>query len=148
MTFNPGIHDRARTGRQIRSERRRSILNPRYHAQRKSDPGASGAVDRKIAQKLTLKALKITMLIPITTSANRALVGSLRKSFTCFYDDSGSIGRRYARQDEIGTPLCITIDHETLKNDTVTLRNRDSTKQVRVNVGELKTRIEMFLEEN
>ncbi|UCG95327.1 MAG: glycine--tRNA ligase [archaeon] len=73
---------------------------------------------------------------------------SLHNRFTCFYDDSGSIGRRYARQDEIGTPLCITIDHDTKKDNTVTVRNRDTAKQVRIKSGELKSHIEKFLEEN
>ncbi len=54
------------------------------------------------------------------------------------YDDSGSIGRRYRRQDEIGTPYCITIDYETLEDDTVTIRERDTMKQVRVPIGEVK----------
>lgn len=53
------------------------------------------------------------------------------------YDDGGAIGRRYRRQDEIGTPFCITIDYETLENDTVTLRNRDSMKQERVAISNL-----------
>jgi glycyl-tRNA synthetase len=48
------------------------------------------------------------------------------------YDDSGSIGRRYARMDEVGTPYCITVDYQTLEDDTVTIRDRDSTAQVRV----------------
>ena len=54
------------------------------------------------------------------------------------YDGSGSIGRRYRRQDEIGTPYCVTIDYETLENDTVTIRERDTMKQVRVPVAEVK----------
>lgn len=53
------------------------------------------------------------------------------------FDDNGNIGKRYRRQDEIGTPHCITIDFDTLKNDTVTLRNRDTTKQKRINIKEL-----------
>ncbi len=53
------------------------------------------------------------------------------------YDDSGSIGRRYRRFDEIGTPFCITIDHQTFEDDTVTIRDRDTTRQVRVKVNEL-----------
>lgn len=53
------------------------------------------------------------------------------------YDDSGSIGRRYRRYDEIGTPFCITIDHQTLEDETVTIRDRDSTKQVRVGESSL-----------
>jgi len=54
------------------------------------------------------------------------------------YDDSGSIGRRYRRQDEIGTPYCITIDYDTLEDGTVTIRERDTMKQVRVPVAEIK----------
>ncbi len=71
---------------------------------------------------------------------------NLRKNFTCFYDESGSIGRRYARQDEIGTPFCITVDYDTLKDNTVTLRDRNTTKQVRVKIGELKNKISELLE--
>ncbi len=54
-----------------------------------------------------------------------------------YYDDSGSIGRRYARMDEIGTPFCITVDYDTLKDDTVTVRDRDSKEQVRVNINQV-----------
>ncbi|MEM4703171.1 MAG: glycine--tRNA ligase [Candidatus Pacearchaeota archaeon] len=61
----------------------------------------------------------------------------LRKDFSCFYDDSGSIGRRYRRQDEIGTPFCITIDSQTLKDDTVTIRDRDTMKQTRIKIDKL-----------
>ena len=55
-----------------------------------------------------------------------------------FYDDSGSIGRRYRRQDEIGTPWCVTVDFETLKNKTVTIRDRDTLKQERVKIKALE----------
>jgi len=54
-----------------------------------------------------------------------------------YYDESGTIGRRYARLDEIGTPFCITIDHDTLEDGTVTIRDRDTTKQVRKNIDEV-----------
>jgi glycyl-tRNA synthetase len=54
-----------------------------------------------------------------------------------FYDQGGSVGRRYARSDEAGTPLAVTIDYETLENDTVTLRDRDSWTQVRTPVSKL-----------
>jgi len=53
------------------------------------------------------------------------------------YDDSGNIGRRYRRQDEVGTPFCVTVDYDSLEDDTVTLRERDSTEQVRIPVEEL-----------
>lgn len=54
-----------------------------------------------------------------------------------FYDDSGSIGRRYARMDEIGTPWCVTVDYQSLQDGTVTLRERDSTEQIRVRCGDI-----------
>ena len=58
-----------------------------------------------------------------------------------FYDESGSIGRRYRRQDEIGTPWCITVDFDSLKDDTVTLRDRDTMKQERVKINEIVSSI-------
>ncbi len=61
----------------------------------------------------------------------------LKKYFDVFYDDSGSIGRRYARADEIGTPFAVTIDYDTMKDDTVTIRDRDTTKQERVKIKDL-----------
>lgn len=62
----------------------------------------------------------------------------LREEFIdSYYDESGSIGRRYARMDEIGTPFCITVDHDTLKDESVTIRDRDSTKQKRVKIGNI-----------
>lgn len=66
------------------------------------------------------------------------VVKMLKKAWLdVFYDDSGSIGRRYARADEIGIPFCITIDGETFKTGTVTLRDRDSGKQVRVEISKI-----------
>ena len=70
----------------------------------------------------------------------------LRRRFSTFYDQSGAIGRRYRRQDEIGTPFCLTIDYETKENQTVTLRFRDSMEQVRVPVAELTNRLEEAIE--
>jgi glycyl-tRNA synthetase len=62
----------------------------------------------------------------------------IKKEWNVTYDESGSIGRRYARNDEIGTPFCITIDEESVKNKDVTIRDRDTRKQVRVKISELK----------
>ncbi|MDP4010322.1 MAG: His/Gly/Thr/Pro-type tRNA ligase C-terminal domain-containing protein, partial [Candidatus Spechtbacteria bacterium] len=62
------------------------------------------------------------------------------------YDDGGAIGRRYRRHDEIGTPLCITVDHDTLKNDTVTVRDRDSMEQIRINAGDVKEVLDKYYE--
>ncbi len=62
----------------------------------------------------------------------------LRESFTTFYDQSGAIGRRYARQDEIGTPFCVTVDYDSKTDGTVTLRFRDSMEQRRVKIEDLE----------
>ena len=62
----------------------------------------------------------------------------LSKYFMCTYDESGNIGKRYRREDVIGTPWCITIDDETLNNNTVTVRDRDTMKQVTIKVDEIK----------
>ena len=63
---------------------------------------------------------------------------SLRKEgIMTYYDESGSIGRRYARMDEVGTPFCITVDFDTLNDDTVTIRDRDTKEQVRVNINDI-----------
>jgi glycyl-tRNA synthetase len=56
---------------------------------------------------------------------------------TAFYDDKGAVGRRYRRQDEIGTPFCITVDGDTLEDGTVTIRDRDSLEQSRVDKSQV-----------
>ena len=56
----------------------------------------------------------------------------------CEYDEAGSIGKRYRREDEIGTPYCVTVDFDTLNDNTVTIRDRDRMEQVRVNIDELE----------
>ena len=69
----------------------------------------------------------------------------LKQHFAVAYDQAGAIGRRYRRQDEIGTPFAITVDHQTMDDGTVTLRDRDSMQQVRIAIdnliAELRTRL-------
>ncbi|MCA9769077.1 MAG: glycine--tRNA ligase, partial [Gemmatimonadetes bacterium] len=65
------------------------------------------------------------------------LYAELRRRVPAFYDDGGAIGRRYRRQDEVGTPWCITIDHDTLTDRTVTIRERDAMTQVRVGIDQV-----------
>ncbi len=75
----------------------------------------------------------------------RAIYQELRRAVTAEFDQGGSIGKRYRRQDEIGTPWGITVDHQTLEDDTVTLRDRDSLDQVRVPRSEVRGEIERRL---
>ena len=67
----------------------------------------------------------------------RDIYRELKRHWNVFYDESGSIGRRYRRQDESGTPFCITVDSQTLQDHTVTLRDRDTLEQIRVASDEL-----------
>ncbi len=71
----------------------------------------------------------------------RGIYESLKPDFMIAWDDRGNIGKRYAAQDEIGTPFCITVDFDSLKDDTVTVRNRDTAKQERVKISELTSYI-------
>jgi glycyl-tRNA synthetase len=68
----------------------------------------------------------------------RGLYEELRRAVVAEYDDSGQIGRRYRRQDEIGTPYALTIDDQTLEDDTVTIRDRDSLAQERVSIARVR----------
>lgn len=70
----------------------------------------------------------------------------LSKKYMCDYDVTGSIGKRYRRQDEIGTPYCVTVDFDTLEDETVTVRDRDTMEQVRLKIDELEKWIEEKLE--
>ncbi|MGM9656003.1 MAG: glycine--tRNA ligase, partial [Alloprevotella sp.] len=72
----------------------------------------------------------------------REIMDSLKFHFKCAYDEKDSIGKRYRRQDAVGTPYCITIDHDTLNDNCVTLRDRDTMKQERVSIDSLRALIE------
>ncbi len=71
----------------------------------------------------------------------RGVFDKLRKWYPCYWDQVGAIGRRYRRQDEIGTPFCVTVDFDTLEDDTVTLRDRDSMQQERISLADLPARL-------
>lgn len=94
----------------------------------------------KIASKLAPYKVGVFPLVSNKTELvdkAKKIYNNLRGSFTAVWDDRGNIGKRYASQDEIGTPFCITIDYETLEKDTVTVRQRDSAKQERIPVEKI-----------
>jgi len=74
------------------------------------------------------------------------LFNNLSKQFSCTWDARGNIGKRYLYQDEIGTPFCITVDYQSLDDNTVTIRDRDTTKQERISIEKLETHIKSMLE--
>ncbi|HLM03522.1 MAG TPA: His/Gly/Thr/Pro-type tRNA ligase C-terminal domain-containing protein, partial [Pyrinomonadaceae bacterium] len=73
-------------------------------------------------------------IVALAKNLKRELLPAMRT----VYDDTGGIGKLYARQDEIGTPFCVTVDHESLEDDAVTVRDRDTWEQERIKVSELK----------
>ena len=93
-------------------------------------------------QVVVLPLLEEEKLIRKARSVWEMLVS---KGFRAIYDDSGSIGRRYARWDEVGVPVAITIDFQTLEDETVTIRDRDTWKQIRVRISDLDETIMKFL---
>ena len=77
----------------------------------------------------------------------RSIFKRLQKHWNCFWDETGAIGRRYRRQDEIGTPFCVTVDFDTLEKDgTVTLRDRDTMAQERISIEALIAKVDAALD--
>ena len=72
----------------------------------------------------------------------KEVYAKLSKKFMCDYDEAGSIGKRYRREDEIGTPYCVTIDFDTLEDDTVTIRDRDTMEQIRLKIDDVANWVE------
>jgi len=74
---------------------------------------------------------------PELVAKSREVYEMLKGRLNCEWDDNGNIGKRYRRQDEIGTPYCVVVDFETLEDNMVTVRDRDTTEQKRVSIDEL-----------
>lgn len=106
--------------------------------------------DKRVVLHLhpALAPIKVAIL-PLQKKLNgkaEEIFEKLSKKFVCEFDAAGSIGKRYRRQDEIGTPLCVTIDFDTLEDETVTIRERDTMSQLRINISELENYISKQLE--
>ena len=107
-------------------------------------PNAKGGVDKRVVLKLDrrLAPVKVAVL-PLSRNADltpkaKDLAQQLRQYWNVEFDDAGAIGRRYRRQDEIGTPFCITVDFDTLDDQAVTIRERDSMAQERVALDQVE----------
>jgi glycyl-tRNA synthetase len=107
-------------------------------------PNAKGGVDTRTVLRLDYRLAPVkAAVLPLSRNEElnpiaRDLAAELRQSFNIEFDDAGAIGRRYRRQDEIGTPFCITVDFDTPGDQSVTIRERDSMQQQRVSLGEVK----------
>ncbi len=110
-------------------------------------PTAEGKEEQRVVMKIPpmLAPIKLAILPLLKKDGlpeiGRKIYDELKYDFNCHHEEKDTIGRRYRRQDAIGTPYCITIDHQTLKDQTVTIRDRDSMGQERVNLREVRKRI-------
>jgi len=101
------------------------------------DDKKRGNIVLKLDCRLAPVKVGIFPLVNKLDDKAREVFDVLKKEFSCVYDKSGSVGRRYARADEIGVPYCITIDFDSLKDKACTIRNRNDTKQIRVKISDL-----------
>ncbi len=112
-------------------------------------PNTKGGMDKRTVLRLDhrLAPVKVAVLPlsrnPELSPKARELAAALRRRWTVEFDDAGAIGRRYRRQDEIGTPYCVTVDFDTLQDNAVTVRDRDTMKQERIGLD----RVESYLME-
>ncbi|GAB3570020.1 glycine--tRNA ligase [Amycolatopsis endophytica] len=108
-------------------------------------PNAKGGVDKRVVLKLDprLAPFKVAVL-PLSRNADltpkaKDLAAALRRNWNVDFDDAGSIGKRYRRQEEVGTPYCVTVDFDTLEDQAVTVRERDSMAQERVALDKVES---------
>jgi len=125
-----------------------AILAAAYHEEEKAD--VNGKIEKRTVLRFHPRVAPVKVGVfpllknkPELVAKARAVYETLKRQMHCFYDETGNIGRRYARQDEAGTPFCVTVDFETLGEkgpellDTVTLRHRDDGRQERVKIADL-----------
>ncbi len=107
-------------------------------------PNAKGGVDKRTVLRLDRRLAPVkAAVLPLSRNADltpkaKDLAAALRQNWNIEFDDAGAIGRRYRRQDEIGTPFCITVDFDTLEDQAVTVRERDSMAQERVSLDQVE----------
>jgi glycyl-tRNA synthetase len=122
-----------------------AVLCEAYHEDKV--PDKDGKLDERIVMRFHPRLAPVKCAVfPLVNKDGMpekatALYRELKPHFNVFYDDKGAVGRRYRRQDEVGTPFCVTIDGDTMTGDTVTLRDRDTLQQRRVRIGEVKDEV-------
>ena len=110
-----------------------------------------GTTDSRVVLHLPTKLAPLKLaVLPLTKKDGlpelaKALMDECKPSFHCFYEEKDAIGKRYRRQDAIGTPFCVTIDHQTKEDNTVTIRYRDSMQQERIPMSEVKALVQKHI---
>jgi len=107
-------------------------------------PNSKGELEKRVVLKLDKRLAPVkAAVLPLSRNADlspaaRDLAARLRQHWNVDFDDAGAIGRRYRRQDEIGTPYCVTVDFDTLQDQAVTVRERDTMAQERVSLDQVE----------
>jgi glycyl-tRNA synthetase len=118
------------------------IVSAAYHEEEVE--GADGKSDTRVVLRLPVELAPVKLAVmPLMKKDGlpekaREIIDELKFEFNCQYDEKDSIGKRYRRQDAIGTPFCITVDHQSAEDNTVTIRYRDTMAQERVNIAQLR----------
>jgi glycyl-tRNA synthetase len=110
------------------------------YSEKTNDKGETRVILKLRPQLAPIKAavLPLAKNKPEIVALAKSIKRSLQPSMRAVYDDTGGIGKLYARQDEIGTPFCVTVDHQSLEDEAVTVRDRDTWEQDRVKVADLQ----------
>ena len=107
-------------------------------------PNTKGGVDKRVVLRLDPRLAPVkAAVLPLSRNADlspkaRDLAAALRRNWNVEFDDAGAIGKRYRRQDEVGTPYCITVDFDTLEDHAVTIRERDTIAQERIGIDQVQ----------
>ncbi|TXJ25730.1 MAG: glycine--tRNA ligase [Chitinophagaceae bacterium] len=125
----------------------RMFLLVMSHAYEEQDLSTPEKPDSRVVLKLPAKLAPIKLAVfPLTKKDGlpeiaERIMDECRLSFRCFYEEKDAIGKRYRRMDAVGTPFCVTVDHQTKEDNTVTIRYRDSMEQERIPVSEIRNRV-------
>ena len=118
------------------------VLSASYHEEEVAD--ANGQKDIRVVLRIPAQLAPVKLAVmPLVKKDGlpekaREIIDDLKFDFNCMYDEKASIGKRYRRMDAIGTPFCVTVDHQTLEDNTVTIRYRDTMAQDRVEISKLR----------
>ncbi|GAC1569180.1 MAG: hypothetical protein NVS3B8_16660 [Chitinophagaceae bacterium] len=129
----------------------RMFLLVMSHAYTEEDLSTADKQDSRVVLKFPAKLAPVKLaILPLLKKdglpeIGRQIMNDCKASFRCFYEEKDAIGKRYRRMDAIGTPFCITIDHQTKEDNTVTIRYRDSMKQERIPLSNIRQTVEGHL---
>src|SRR6185312_1453550 len=122
----------------------RTVLMVLSEAYTEEDLSTADKQDSRVVLRFPPKLAPIKLaVLPLTKKDGlpeiaRDVMDKCRLKFRCFYEEKDTIGKRYRRMDAIGTPFCVTVDHQTKEDQTVTIRHRDSMQQERISINTIK----------